>query len=285
MIEKMDFMDNKIYMNIINQNVGYIKSVMKEKNINKQYHTMIILGSGLGGIVDSVKVDFEIDYKDMPYVPVSHVVGHKSKFIFGELMGKNIVIMAGRIHHYEGYSMREVTLPIRIMKKIGVENLIVTNASGAINKAFDVSSIVAITDHINYSNTNPLIGENLEEYGERFTSLSDVYDKNIIRNVMEKANNKGINIHTGVYLYTTGPSYETRSEIRMFKMMGADIVAMSTVPEVIVAKHCGMKVVGFSCVTNICDSEIIPNHTEVLENSKIGKINMLEIIKLTLSEI
>lgn len=284
MINKLDFMDNKIYMNIVNQNVGYIKSIIKEKKIKKIYDVMIILGSGLGGIVDSIKVDFEIEYKDMPYMPISHVMGHKSKFIFGELMGKNVVVMAGRIHYYEGYSMREVTIPIRIMKKIGVENLIVTNASGAINKAFDVSSIVAIIDHINYSDTNPLIGENLEEYGERFTSLIDMYDKKTVKNVMEKANNKDINIHEGVFLYTTGPSYETRSEIRMFKVMGADIVAMSTVPEVIVAKHCGMKVVGFSCVTNICDSEIIPSHEDVLENSKIGKKNMLEVIKLTLNE-
>ncbi len=284
MNEKIDFMDNRIYTNIIKQNVAYIKSIMIEKNIHKDYDIIIILGSGLGGVADSVKVDFEIYYKDMPYMPSSLVSGHKSKFVFGELMGKNVVVMVGRIHYYEGYYMREVTLPIRIMKKIGVKSLIVTNSSGAINKELKVTSIVAIEDHINYSALNPLIGENLEEYGERFPDMSDIYDKKIIESVIKKAKDQGIDIKKGVYLYTTGPSYETKSEIKMFGNMGADIVAMSTVPEVIVARHCGMKVVGFSCVTNICDSILSPSHEEVIENSTIGSKNMEEVIKLALQE-
>lgn len=284
MSDKIDFMDNKIYMNIVNQNVGYIRSVMKEKNINKIYDVIIILGSGLGGVADNFKVDFEIEYRDMPYMPSSLVASHKSKFVFGELMGKNVVFMVGRIHYYEGYHMREVTLPIRIMKKLGVNNLIATNASGAINKEFKVSSIVAITDHINYTSLNPLIGENLEEYGVRFPAMSDVYDKNIINNVIGKAKDKGININKGVYLYTTGPSYETRSETRMFKNMGADLLAMSIVPEVIVAKHSNMKVIGFSCVANICDSDKEPSHEEVIKSSAIGSADMIEVIKLAVEE-
>jgi purine-nucleoside phosphorylase len=284
MIENIDLMDNRIYLNVINQNVGYIKSVMKAKNIDKKYETLVILGSGLGNIADSVKVDFEIEYSNMPYMPSSLVAGHKSKFVFGELMGKNVVMMVGRIHYYEGYSMRAVTLPVRIMKKLGVNNLIVTNASGAIKKELKIASIVAITDHINYTSLNPLIGENLEDFGERFPAMSNVYDKNIIDKVIKKAEEKNISVNSGVYLYVTGPNYETRSEIKMFKNMGADIVAMSTVPEVIVAKHSGMKVVGFSCVTDICDSEVAPSHEEVLKSSKKGSSDMLEVIKLAIEE-
>lgn len=280
----IDFMDNKIYMNIINQNVGYIKNVMKQKNIDKVYDILVILGSGLGSVVESIKKDFEIEYKDMPYMPAGHVIGHESKLVFGALSGKNVIVMAGRIHYYEGYHMREVTLPIRIMKKLGVNNLIVTNASGAINKKFEVPSVVAITDHINYSSINPLIGDNLEEYGERFPAMSGIYDKDVIKNVIVSAKEKNIDVNHGVYLYVTGPSYETSSEVRMFRNMGADIVAMSTVPEVIVAKHCGMKVVGFSCVTNTCDSEIVPSHEEVIEYSKIENKVMTEVIKLAIEE-
>lgn len=281
----MDFMDNKLYINIINQNMNYIKSLIKQKGINKTYETLIILGSGLGNVSDSIKKDFEINYKEMPYMPSSLVSGHNSKFVFGTLMGKSVVAMVGRIHYYEGFHMREVTLPIRVMKKIGVRNLIVTNASGAINNDYKIASIVAIKNHINYTSVNPLIGENLEEFGIRFPAMTEVYDKDIIKKVLEKAKLNQIDINEGVYLYTTGPSYETKSEIDMFKKMGADIVAMSTVPEVIVAKHCNMKVLGFACVTNICSAKEIPTHQEVVENSKIGSKSMLEVIKLTLEEL
>lgn len=281
----IDFMDNKIYMNIINQDVGYINSVMVKNKINKVYDVGIILGSGLSDIAEKVKVDFEIEYKDMPYMPTSKVPGHKSKFVFGSFMGRNVVVMVGRIHYYEGYEMREVTLPIRIMKSIGVNGLIITNASGAINKNLKLTSIVAITDHINYSSLNPLNGDNLEEYGERFPSMKDIYDKDIISKVIKEAKLNGNDINEGVYLYTTGPNYETKSEIRMFRNMGADIVAMSTVPEAIVAKHSNMKVVGYSCVTNICDDKTPPSHEEVILNGKIGSKNMLEAIKLTMKYI
>lgn len=282
MNDKMDFMDNKIYMNIINQNVGYIKSIMLKNKLNKVYDILVILGSGLGEIADSVKKDFEIKYNDMPYMPSSKVASHKSKFVFGQLMGRNVVVMVGRIHYYEGYSMKEVTLPVRIMSKLGVSSMIVTNASGAINKKYKLASIVSITDHINYSSLNPLRGDNLEEFGERFPDMSNIYEKKISDKIIKVAKVKGLDINEGVYLYTTGPSYETKSEIKMFKKMGADIVAMSTVPEVIVAKHCKMKVIGFSSVTNICDSDIAPNHDEVLSIGNISSKNMLEVIKLAM---
>ena len=209
----------------------------------------IVLGSGLGKLADKIENQIVIPYKDIPGFPVSTAVGHKGNFIAGDLGGKFVVAMQGRFHFYEGYPMELVTLPIRVMKVLGIQYLFVSNAAGGVNFDYKVGDLMIIRDHINHL-PNPLIGPNMAEFGPRFPDMTRPYDLNLIRMAKAKAEELGISLHEGVYFAGTGPSYETPAEYKYFRMIGADVVGMSTIPEVIVARHSDIPVFGMSVVTN-----------------------------------
>lgn len=254
----------KIIMSLyerIQQTADYIRT-----RINAQPVTGIILGSGLGGLVDVVTVETEISYKDIPNFPVSTVEGHAGKLIFGTIGDKQVVMMSGRFHYYEGYSMEEVTLPIRVMRALGVETLFVSNAAGGMNKAFKVGDIVLIQDHINLFPEHPLRGKNDERFGPRFPDMSEPYNYALLDQAEAIASEQGLKVHRGVYAGIQGPTFETRAEYHWLHTIGADLVGMSTVPEVIVAIHGGMKVFGASIVTDLGIREELNKitHEEVL---------------------
>lgn len=244
----------------------------------------IILGSGLGDFADDYS-SIVIQYKDIPGFESSNVKGHKGQLVFAEIGGKKVVMMQGRYHFYEGHSMKTVTFPVKVMRKLGVETLIITNAAGAVDGSFIPGELMFITDHINFMGTNPLIGLNDDSLGTRFPDMSEVYSKDLIDIAEDTAEQLAIEYQKGVYLATTGPSYESPAEIRMFRTMGADAVGMSTVPEAIVAKWSGMEILGISCITNyaagISDNPL--NHQEVIETADRVKENfkklLLELIK------
>ena len=228
-----------------------------KSKLSKDYKIALILGSGLGGISGELKNPITIKYADIPNMLRSTAMGHKGEFVFGELHGKNVVIMNGRLHYYEGYSMQDITLPIRIFKLLSIETLIITNAAGGINSSFDRGDIMIINDHINFMGGNPLIGENEEEFGPRFPDMSEPYYLPYIDTVKSIAKQLGYEdkIREGVYIAFTGPSFETKAELKFAKIAGADTVGMSTVPEIIVANHSGIKVLGLSVVTDIADPD------------------------------
>jgi purine-nucleoside phosphorylase len=229
----------------------------------------LILGSGLGDMAEEAEGKIIIDYKDIPNFPVSTVQGHKGRLVFGSLNGRKVAFMQGRFHFYEGYRMEDVVFPVWVFKALGVEKLIVTNAAGGVNTDFRPGDLMLIRDHINYTNNNPLIGPNIEPFGPRFPDLSEAYSREMAEIVKESAKKNGIKLQEGTYLLMTGPSYETPAEIRACRIMGADAVGMSTVPEVIAANHCGIKTIGISCITNmaagILDQPL--NHKEVIETA------------------
>lgn len=236
--------------------------------------TGIILGSGLGFLADEIEKTAEIDYRDIPHFPVSTTEGHKGKLILGKLRGKQVLCMQGRFHFYEGYSMRQVVYPIFVMRKLGVRNLIVTNAAGGINAELKAGSLMLIQDHINLMGTNPLIGPNDDSMGPRFPDMTGIYDKTLRRLSLEIAEKLAIDLKCGVYAALTGPSYETPAEIGFLHTIGADAVGMSTVPEAITAKYCGMRVLGISCITNMASGiALCPLcHEEVISSTeKAGK--------------
>ena len=222
---------------------------LKEK-MHTNPETAIILGTGLGSLVHEITDKYEISYKDIPNFPVSTVEGHSGKLIFGKLGDKDIMAMQGRFHFYEGYAMKEVTFPIRVMKELGIKTLFVSNAAGGMNPAFEIGDLMIITDHINFFPEHPLRGKNIP-YGPRFPDMSEAYNKELIRKADEIANEKGIKVQHGIYIGTQGPTYETPAEYKMFRILGADAVGMSTVPEVIVANHCGIQVFGISVITDL----------------------------------
>ena len=211
----------------------------------------IVLGTGLGGIVNMINVTKKIPYHDIPNFPVSTVSGHSGTLIYGELSGKKVIAMQGRFHYYEGWEMSEVTFPIRVMKLLGIEKLMVSNACGGVNPAFKVGDVMIITDHINMMPEHPLRGENEERFGPRFVDMHEPYSMKMIRLMKSIAFENKIQIQEGVYLALQGPTFETPAEYRMVKLMGADAVGMSTVPEVIVAKHMGMECFGLSVITDL----------------------------------
>ena len=210
----------------------------------------IILGSGLGKLADKIEDKTVIPYRDIPEFPVSTAVGHKGNFIFGTLGGKKVLAMQGRFHYYEGYNMDTVTIPVRVMKLLGVDTLFVSNAAGACNPDYTVGDLVIIKDHINLL-PNPLIGPNLAEFGPRFPDMTCAYDKDLQELAEKIGMEMGMNLSRGVYFATTGPTYETPAEVRFYRTVGADLVGMSTIPEVIVARHCGIRVFGMSVATNL----------------------------------
>ena len=212
--------------------------------------TAIVLGTGLGRLSEEIEKEVTIPYKDIPNFPVSTVEGHEGKLIFGKLGGKDIMAMEGRFHYYEGYSMKEVTFPIRIMRELGVKTLFVSNAAGGTNPSFRIGDLMIITDHINFMPENPLHGPNIPP-GPRFPDMSEAYDTELIELADRIAAEQCIKVKHGVYLATQGPTYETPSEYRMFARFGADAVGMSTVPEVVVARHCGIRCFGISIITDL----------------------------------
>ena len=222
----------------------------------------IILGTGLGDFAEQIDVQHALDYKDIPGFPVSTVEGHKGRLIFGLLEGRRVVAMQGRFHYYEGYAMSQVTFPVRVMKLLGIEYLFVSNASGGINTSFRVGDLMVITDHINLM-PNPLIGPNMAELGPRFPDMHNCYDKALIARATEIAEREGIKLQYGVYVGGTGPTFETQAEYRYFKAIGGDAAGMSTVPEVIVARHMGIPVFGVSVITNCGLSDEVGDHEDV----------------------
>ena len=223
---------------------------LKEKTGGMKPVAGIVLGSGLGKLAETIENPVVIPYKDIPGFPVSTAVGHKGNFIFGTLGGKEVVAMQGRFHYYEGYPMENVTIGVRVMKTLGVEYLFVSNAAGACNQDYKVGDLIIIRDHINLM-PNPLIGPNIEEFGERFPDMTCAYDLQIQALAESLCPDLGIPVKKGVYLASTGPTYETPAEVRFYHSIGADLLGMSTVPEVIVARHCGLRVFGMSVVTNM----------------------------------
>ncbi len=225
----------------------------------------IILGSGLGGLVKEMRVDVKIPYKEIPNFPISTVKGHEGNLIEGEFGGKSVLVMQGRFHFYEGYSMKEVTFPIRVLRALGVKYLLVSNAAGGVNREYRVGDLMTITDHINLFPEHPLRGHNYDELGERFPPMTDAYSPRLRKIGDEEAEKLGITLKHGVYAGLQGPSYETPAEYGWLRTIGADAVGMSTVPEVIVAKHAGMECFGMSVITNstATEAEIKTNHEEV----------------------
>ncbi len=224
---------------------------IKSKIDNANCEVGIILGTGLGEVAEEVEDAIFIPYNEVPEFPKSTVDGHKGRFVIGKLSGKNVVVMQGRVHFYEGYDMSLLAMPIQTMAALGVKHLIVTNASGGINEKYTPGDIVIISDHIKLSLDSPLRGKNPDGFGERFFDMTEAYSKKLIKVAEENAMDMGFEIEKGVYAYMGGPQFETPAEIRMLRALGADLVGMSTVPEVITARHCGIEVLGFSCVTNM----------------------------------
>lgn len=240
----------------------------------------IILGTGLGDFADNIEVKYAIEYKDIPNFPVSTVEGHKGRLIFGEIDGRRVVAMQGRFHYYEGYTMQQVTFPVRVLKQLGIRYLFVSNASGGINSSFRTGDLMIITDHINYFPEHPLRGKNIP-YGPRFPDMSEAYNKELIRKADAIAAEKGIKVQHGVYIGTQGPTFETPAEYKLFRILGADAVGMSTVPEVIVANHCGIKVFGVSVITDLgVEGKIVEvSHEEVQKAADAAQPKMTEIMR------
>jgi len=261
---------------------NFIKSKVKETAT-----TAIILGSGLGNLATKIKVDFEIPYKDIPHFPVSTVEGHKGRLILGTLNGKRVWVMEGRFHFYEGYAPEQVAYPVRVLKLLGVQNLLLSNAAGGVNADYAVGDLMILRDHISLFTINPLIGKNENDLGTRFPDMSEPYADSFIQKAKAIANTNGIKIHEGVYVGVTGPTFETRAEYKLIKAVGGDVVGMSTVQENIAAVHCGMKVFAISVVTDLGireDNNVI-THEEVLEAANAAEPKLTLIFSELLKEI
>ena len=264
----------------IQKSIEFIKS-----KINFEPEVGIILGSGLGNLVKEITIQKTIPYKEIQGFPVSTVEGHEGNLIFGTLGGRNIIAMQGRFHYYEGHSMEDVTLPVRVMKQMGIKLLIVSNASGGMNPDFKIGDIMLITDHINLM-PNPLIGKNEKSLGERFPDMSEAYDRRILNEAQTIAKELNIKVQKGIYAGVTGPTFETPAEYRYFRIIGADAVGMSTVPEVIVARHMKLPVFALSVITDlgIADQVETVSHQEVLEAAENAQPKMAAIIKQLLTK-
>lgn len=259
----------------IDETVSFLKS-----KIDDVPEIAIILGSGLGRLADLIENAVVIPYADIPNFPETTVVGHEGKLIYGLVKNRRIIAMKGRFHYYEGNEMDIVVYPIRVFKRLGIENIIVTNAAGGINTSFKPGDLMLITDHISLFCENPLRGENIDDLGPRFPDMTAAYDRNLRSLALESANRLGIDLKMGIYSYCKGPSYESPAEIKALRGMGADAVGMSTVPETIVARHMGMRVLGISCITNmaagILDRPL--DHAEVMETGKQAEKKFSELV-------
>ncbi len=269
MSEKMNEFDKSLQTaNYLKQQIDYIPEYA------------IVLGSGLGSLVEDIQIDKEISYREIPNFPVSTVKGHKGSLIFGELGGKKVLAMNGRFHFYEGYNMKQVTFPERVFKQMGINKLVVSNASGGVNINYKIGEVMLINDHINLFPEHPLHGQNDERFGPRFVNMSEPYSKKMLQIVRDYAAEKNIKIQEGVYLGLQGPTFETLAEYTMVRNMGGDAVGMSTVPEVIVAVHMGMEVFGISVITDLGTKEFIEevNHQEVLKAAKAAEPVVRELV-------
>jgi len=269
MLNQVSHMQNYISLPQIDEIAEKIR-----KKISIQPIVGMILGSGLNGLADSVQNPTLIPYSDLPNFPVSTVHGHVGRFVIGMLENKPVLVMQGRIHYYEGYSMGEVTLPVRVMQRLGIQNMIVTNAAGGVNPEFVPGDVMLITDQLNLmgmSGLNPLMGPNLDEIGPRFPDMSQPYDKEYCELARKFARENGITLREGVYAGLSGPSFESPADLRFLKLAGADAVGMSTVPEVIIARHGNMRVLGLSGISNKAnlDGSTITTHEEVIEAGKV----------------
>jgi purine-nucleoside phosphorylase len=257
-----------------------------KQKIGKTPQIAIILGSGLGALVNEIKESLEIDYNDIPGFPVTTVEGHEGKLVFGKIGDKYILAMKGRFHYYEGYDVSKVVFAIRVFKFMGINNLIVTNAAGGINKDFNPGDLMIIKDHIGFFAPSALRGKNINEFGVRFPDMSKAYNGELIQLCKDAASKEGINVREGVYIFAKGPMYETPAEIRAMSILGADAVGMSTVPEVTVANHAGMNILGISCITNmaagILDEPL--SHEGVMEVAKIAEKNFVSLVKRVITD-
>jgi len=256
-----------------------VKYITDKTNFKPAYG--VILGSGLGGFTEDIAIEHTLPYSEIPNFPVATVEGHNGALIFGKIGGVSVVAMQGRFHYYEGYNMQEVTFPVRVMKYLGVEKLVVSNASGGVNPFYKVGDIVLIYDHINMMPEHPLRGKNDERFGPRFVNMSEPYSRKMINKAKEIAISQGVDVKDGIYLGLQGPTFETLSEYRMVKVLGADCVGMSTVPEVIVARHMEMEVFGISVITDMGNEENIDNvnHDEVLIAARTAEPKVRSLIK------
>jgi purine-nucleoside phosphorylase len=262
-------------MNKINEAVNYIHS-----HYGAPIEIGLVLGSGLGMVADLVENPVVIPYADIPNFPVSTVEGHAGELVIGTLQGRTVVVMKGRFHLYEGYGVDKVAFPIRVMRRLGVEKLLVTNASGGVNTAYRPGDLMLIADHLNFQFTNPLIGANVDEFGPRFPDMSEAYSRRLRAAAHEVASEQGLKLQEGVYFGLLGPSYETPAEIRMIRTLGGDAVGMSTVAETITARHAGIEVLGISCISNmaagILDQPL--SHAEVIETTERVKETFLKLV-------
>jgi purine-nucleoside phosphorylase len=259
-----------------------------QSKISQKPQVGIILGSGLGSLVKSCIISSKISYSEIPNFPISTVEGHEGNLLFGELSGKQIVIMQGRFHYYEGYSMEQITFPVKVMKQLGIEYLFVSNATGGLNPLYKTGDLMIIKDHINFFPEHPLRGKNNDLFGVRFPDMSETYNKQLIVKAQKIAIDLKISIHTGVYIGSSGPSLETPAEYNMFRVFGADVTGMSTVPEVIVAHHAGIKCFGISVVTNESkDAQLgsITTHDEVQQNAALAEPRMTKIFQNLIKEL
>lgn len=241
-----------------------------EKKIPVKPEVGMVLGSGLGTLAEMISNPIMIDYKDIPDFPVSTVKGHEGKLIFGELSGKKVIAMKGRFHFYEGYDMKTAAFGIRVMKLLGINDVIITNAAGGINESFTEGCLMLITDHIGFIGPSPLAGPNIEEFGPRFPDMCEVYSKKHIKTAQDCAKKLGMSVEKGIYCFAQGPQYETPAEIRAMRILGADAVGMSTVPEAVAANHANMNVLGISCITNMAAGMLDKplSHKEVIETTE-----------------
>lgn len=263
-------------LQMINETLEVIR-----KKTEKTYEIGIILGTGLGGLVKEIEIEHQIDYAELPHFPLSTVESHHGKLIFGKINGKNVVAMQGRFHYYEGYTMQQITYPVRVMKFLGVKTLLVSNACGGMNPLFRKGDVMLMVDHINLLGDNPLIGKNEDELGPRFPDMSEPYNLGLIEIAEKVALENQIRVQKGVYVAVPGPNLETKAEYRFLRNTGADVVGMSTIPENIAANHMGMKVLGISIVTDECFPESLKpvNVQEIIATAMEAEPKMTVIMK------
>jgi purine-nucleoside phosphorylase len=273
-------------MNDLISKINETLNVIKEKT-KDEYPVGIILGTGLGGLVKDINIELEIDYSDLPHFPLSTVESHKGKLIFGNIFNKKVVAMQGRFHFYEGYTMQQITYPVRVMKFLGVKTLLVSNACGGMNPVFSRGDVMLMVDHINLLGDNPLIGKNEDELGPRFPDMSEPYDHELLKIAEDVALDNKIKVQKGVYVAVPGPNLETKAEYRFLRATGADVVGMSTIPENIVANHMGMKVLGISIITDECfpDSLKPANVEEIIATAMATEPKMTLIMKEVIKRI
>jgi purine-nucleoside phosphorylase len=255
--------------------------------IKKKARVAVILGTGLGGLVENMSITGAIPYKEIPHFPHSTVEGHEGRLIFGQWAGTSILVMQGRVHFYEGYSLSRVTFPVRVMRKLEVEILVLSNAAGGLNPLFAPGELMVISDHINLMGQNPLMGPNLGAFGPRFPDMSAVYDRSLIALAEQSALEEKIMLHKGIYVGVSGPSLETPAETRFLRLIGADAVGMSTIPEAIVGVHCGLRILGFSAISNVNHPDCMKPASieEILANASLAGKKLVRILERVLRKI